>query len=944
MHGHAHRWPRVDEDSRPARRLLVAGVLLLGALLVVAGTAQAAAVETMDARFGEGLFDAGAAWTGEHAFVFGGNDGELDDMETDKIWRYHPGTDEVVEMDATLPTARDQVAAVWTGQGAYLFGGTGCETENPGELGNCEEVFYYEPGAAQVETVTTLPRGDVVQAVWTGDEAYLFSARTTDIYRFDPGTETVTTLDTAQDAARGDGSAVWTGQAALVFGGSEDRTILRYDPGTETASTMDATLPSARNLTAAVWTGEHAFVFGGQGQGQDLFDEVLRYDPGTDTLTTLDASFSTGRGSFPGVWTGSYAFLFGGTEDDGYTDRIFRFTPDNAPPQASFTVTVDERTVTVDASPSEDPDGQIEAYRWDWGDGDTSTGGPTNEHTYDSAGERTITLTVEDDVGATGTEEMTVSVDNQLPTAEFEVDVESSTVYADASNASDPDGEIVSYEWRWGDGNSSTGQTASHEYATPEGYTIELTVIDDDGGSATERTEVYTSNQAPTAVLEVTTDGRRVTADASGSHDPDDALTDFRWDWGDGDTSQGEVSKHTYDESGTYTVTLDVYDGHGAQDTAQASITVENAPPSTNVTLVGTNLTVEADATNATDVDGSIDAVLWQWGDLSENRGVKAEHTYAEHGVYTVAIRLTDDDGARAWTNRTVDLRNQAPNATMTLDVNGQAVRTDASNSTDVDGRIVDHTWRWGDGDTTDSGHSRRHWYRAPGVYDVELTVTDDDGDSTTITRTVEVGDPDTASQDGSEDDGDGAEEGDEASGDEDEGELEPVGFVIEKRQRRVTVYAGEPVTVDGNEPVLRWRWGDRSGGATGDTAAHYYHRDGRYTITLTVDYLDGRKLVTERNVTIGDVPPPATNGTENGTGARADASGATSASLTPSDTEGPPAADESVDGASSGSNGSAGPHDAPGIQRGVPAPALAGVVVSLLLAHLARRPRRGAG
>ena len=57
------------------------------------------------------------------------------------------------------------------------------------------------------------------------------------------------------------------------------------------------------------------------------------------------------------------------------------FTPDNMPPVASFTVSVDGLEVSVDASSSEDPDGTIVDYAWDWGDGTTGTG-ETATHTY----------------------------------------------------------------------------------------------------------------------------------------------------------------------------------------------------------------------------------------------------------------------------------------------------------------------------------------------------------------------------------------------------------------------------------------------------------------------------------------------------------------------------------------------------------------------------------
>lgn len=58
--------------------------------------------------------------------------------------------------------------------------------------------------------------------------------------------------------------------------------------------------------------------------------------------------------------------------------------------------------VTADATTSSDPDGTIESWAWDFGDGTTATGAQAT-HTYANPGEYTVTLTVKDDEGAKGT-------------------------------------------------------------------------------------------------------------------------------------------------------------------------------------------------------------------------------------------------------------------------------------------------------------------------------------------------------------------------------------------------------------------------------------------------------------------------------------------------------------------------------------------------------------
>ena len=105
---------------------------------------------------------------------------------------------------------------------------------------------------------------------------------------------------------------------------------------------------------------------------------------------------------------GTYNVRLKVTDEDGHIDietKSIEVTTNQAP-IASFNYTIDGKTVSVDASSSYDPDGTIVLYEWDWdSDGifDENYTIPTASHTYESAGNYTITLRVTDDDGATDT-------------------------------------------------------------------------------------------------------------------------------------------------------------------------------------------------------------------------------------------------------------------------------------------------------------------------------------------------------------------------------------------------------------------------------------------------------------------------------------------------------------------------------------------------------------
>jgi PKD repeat protein len=81
----------------------------------------------------------------------------------------------------------------------------------------------------------------------------------------------------------------------------------------------------------------------------------------------------------------------------------------NQAPYARFTISCTDLRCSFDGTESSDPDGSIVAYNWTFGDGGTASGVSTT-HTYGSAGTRTVTLSVTDDDGATGSQSRSVTV------------------------------------------------------------------------------------------------------------------------------------------------------------------------------------------------------------------------------------------------------------------------------------------------------------------------------------------------------------------------------------------------------------------------------------------------------------------------------------------------------------------------------------------------------
>ena len=117
----------------------------------------------------------------------------------------------------------------------------------------------------------------------------------------------------------------------------------------------------------------------------------------------------------------------------------------------------------------------------------------------------------------------------------------------DASESSDPDGSIVSYDWDFGDGATGTGATPSHQFTSlvDRYFDVTLTVTDDQGATGEYVGSVYVyANRAPTAGFSATpwfgTSPLDVDFDGSSwSSDPDGSIVSYDWDFGDGATGTG---------------------------------------------------------------------------------------------------------------------------------------------------------------------------------------------------------------------------------------------------------------------------------------------------------------------------------------------------------------------------------------------------------------------
>ena len=395
--------------------------------------------------------------------------------------------------------------------------------------------------------------------------------------------------------------------------------------------------------------------------------------------------------------------------------------------------------VTFDTSQTT---GDIASYSWNFGDGNTSTeANPT--HTYANAGQYTAIVEIMGQDGVPSTAQVVITVAEGLQAA-FVPGVTSGVAPLQVTfDSSGSTGNIVSYSWDFGDGNTSTEANPTHTYQVANTYNVTLTVTDaTNATSVTQPQAITVSAGLQAAFVPGVTSGAaplQVTFDSSSSTGN---IVGYSWDFGDGNTSTEVNPTHTYQSANTYNVTLTVTDATNATSVSQPqAITVSaglQAAFVPGVTSGAAPLQVTFDSSSST---GNIVGYSWDFGDGNTSTEVNPTHTYQSANTYNVTLTVTDATNATSVSQPqaiTVSAGLQA--AFVPSVIEGTApleVNFDSSGST---GDISTFLWEFGDGNTS-TDPNPIYIYQQGGIYTVDLTLSDIGGATSSAQATITVTD-----------------------------------------------------------------------------------------------------------------------------------------------------------------------------------------------------------
>jgi len=190
---------------------------------------------------------------------------------------------------------------------------------------------------------------------------------------------------------------------------------------------------------------------------------------------------------------------------------------------------------------------------------------------------------------------------NLPPNADFDYDPSNpytNDVIQFTDLSTDSDGTIVSWDWDFGDSQTSSNQNPTHSYPENITYTVTLTVTDDDSATDSISKDIIVLNQNPVADANgpyFGIVGTPIIFDASGSSDNDGSIVLYEWDWdNDGtydDSSADPTITHQWEAEYSGTVRLRVTDDDGGTDTDTTTVDVTASPANFNILTIDTNST-----------------------------------------------------------------------------------------------------------------------------------------------------------------------------------------------------------------------------------------------------------------------------------------------------------------------------------------------------------------
>jgi len=378
--------------------------------------------------------------------------------------------------------------------------------------------------------------------------------------------------------------------------------------------------------------------------------------------------------------------------------------------------------------------GSLLNFSWDF---DNGYGSNAHEpvYNYPEAGTYLVDLQVRTDKGCLDSIKKKVKI-NDKPNVEFDYTniCEGETVHF--KNQTALHSGSISYQWYFGDNQSSDLKNPSHQYEQHGSYKVKLIATTDEG---VKDSVIHTVDVYPHANLDFSFNNicENQTANFVNNSKIAEGSMNFYWNFGDGQSSSALNPEHSYSDYGSYPVTLFSTSDHQCKDTIIKEIKV-NPNPTADFSVKNVPYQTPSEFYDSSLVPkGKLKKWTWNFGNGNTSNEENPVHLYASPGTYLTNLTVVTDSGCTHSTSKNIKIY-PLPNAKFTAENVCDNDSVFFHNKSAISAGEMSYKWFFGDEETSQK-KDPAHMYEKPGTYTVVLVVTSEAQGKDTTSQNITV-------------------------------------------------------------------------------------------------------------------------------------------------------------------------------------------------------------
>ncbi len=286
-------------------------------------------------------------------------------------------------------------------------------------------------------------------------------------------------------------------------------------------------------------------------------------------------------------------------------------------------------------------------WLWDFGDG-TNSSSKNPKHGYPIGNvSYNVTLTTGSNHACFGTITKPLTF-NPLPLVNFNVGNDCRNKKVPFTNLSTiSKGALVKWQWDFGDFVKDSLKNTQHAYAAAQNYTVKLVAISDFGckDSLSKTNTIYPKPAANFTHNNQCSNYSNSFNDSSYVSGND--INSWKWNFGDGSTSQVKNPTHIYTTDSTYIASITVTTSKGCIDSIKKNVNVYPAPDASFLTTSPKGCIPFNTSFSPLVTKDSIGTYIWNFGDGSTSTGMHPIHQYKNSGSYSVSLKVISSQGCK---------------------------------------------------------------------------------------------------------------------------------------------------------------------------------------------------------------------------------------------------------------------------------------------------------